>query len=345
MKSADRPVPRHSPIPFHVAVETEQFAIDIEGDVVGVALAGGEQFRVLPVEIHADDETAGRLFAGAEAVAILRARQHHIVGIILVRRSRQEISRHADEVAADHVKLLVRTEDNAVRAVLTIAPLPFAEQFDAVELVVAVGVPEAVEVVAFLAAAIHIQAAGGVEQSHGAAHGQIDGFHLCNLAAVIERDPQHRFAPLRGDDQAASRIDRHGNPRAFPGLGAAEQFNLEPFEGLNLLGGRGLASGRCGRLREGANGGRQQANGGQRMDACVVHNGHPTLNRDCVFTLLWPARTGQGVSEKRQDVDITLGLPAKGTGKGAAILLKAAVGWPARCLCSFVTKNNRFYII
>jgi hypothetical protein len=62
------------------------------------------------------------------------------------------------------------------------------------------------------------------------------------------------------------------------------------------------------------------------MEACVLHNGHPTLNRDCVFTILRPARIGQGVSEKRPDADITLGLPAEGTGKGAEFLLKAAVG-------------------
>src|SRR5690242_3645203 len=38
----DRPVPRHAPIPFHVAVEAEQFAVGVERDVVGVAEAGGE---------------------------------------------------------------------------------------------------------------------------------------------------------------------------------------------------------------------------------------------------------------------------------------------------------------
>src|SRR6185503_6807182 len=63
------PVPRRAPVPFHVTVETEQLAVLVEIDVVGVALAAGEQFGVAAVPVEAHDVTPGRLAARAEPVA------------------------------------------------------------------------------------------------------------------------------------------------------------------------------------------------------------------------------------------------------------------------------------
>lgn len=59
MEHAHGPVPWAAPVPFHVAVEAEEFTIRIEGDVVVVALACGEQLRILTVQIHSQHVAAG----------------------------------------------------------------------------------------------------------------------------------------------------------------------------------------------------------------------------------------------------------------------------------------------
>ncbi len=79
---ADGPIPGHAPIPFHVAVEAEQFALAVEGDVIGVAETGGEKFTVPAIGIHARHESARRLLSRAEPVAVLEARQQHVVRVV-----------------------------------------------------------------------------------------------------------------------------------------------------------------------------------------------------------------------------------------------------------------------
>ena len=63
-----------------------------------------------------------------------------------------------------------------MRPVLAIATHPFANQFEAVVLVIVIGVPEAVHVVAFLAHAIHVEAAFMIKQAHGACDRKADRF-------------------------------------------------------------------------------------------------------------------------------------------------------------------------
>ena len=38
MENMDRPIPGHSPVPFHITVEAKQFAVGIETNVIRVAL-------------------------------------------------------------------------------------------------------------------------------------------------------------------------------------------------------------------------------------------------------------------------------------------------------------------
>ena len=52
MKRACGTIPWSAPVPFHVTVVAEKFAIRVESDVVIVALAGGPEFRIFPIEIH-----------------------------------------------------------------------------------------------------------------------------------------------------------------------------------------------------------------------------------------------------------------------------------------------------
>src|SRR6185437_13370462 len=65
-----RPIPRHAPVPFHVAIEGEQFVVGVEGDVVGVAEDAEHDFEVLAVGVAAEDAAAGGHAAGGVAVAV-----------------------------------------------------------------------------------------------------------------------------------------------------------------------------------------------------------------------------------------------------------------------------------
>ena len=84
MVDANRPIPWRAPVPLHVAVEAEQFAVRTEIDVVGIAETGGKQLDIPAVGAHADYKPAGRFFARAKSVPILHARQHDVVGVIFV---------------------------------------------------------------------------------------------------------------------------------------------------------------------------------------------------------------------------------------------------------------------
>ena len=88
MIDANRAVPWHTPIPFHVAVEAENLSFGAEIKIVGVAHSCGHQLNILCIGIQSEQETARRLFARAKSIAIFGPRKHLIVGIIPVRRGR-----------------------------------------------------------------------------------------------------------------------------------------------------------------------------------------------------------------------------------------------------------------
>src|SRR3954467_15744547 len=54
-------IPRHAPIPFHVAVESKHFAVTIERKVIRVAHAAGDYLPVLSILIAAQNESPRRL--------------------------------------------------------------------------------------------------------------------------------------------------------------------------------------------------------------------------------------------------------------------------------------------
>ena len=117
MIDADRTIPGHAPVPFHIAVKPKKFALRVEGDVVRVARAAGEEFAVPPVHVHAHDKSPRRMRAGAKTPPILRRRQQLVPGIIAQRRAGQNVRRRLGEIAADNIKFVLRPHHNRVRAV------------------------------------------------------------------------------------------------------------------------------------------------------------------------------------------------------------------------------------
>ena len=175
----------------------------------------------------------GRLAARAEAIAILRARQHQIVRVIAVRRSRQNVRRDIHEISADDVQVLfVRVQQDGVRAVIAAAAHPLAQQFDLVELVIAMrglAAEQAEDLVAIgsVAAAIDVKAVECEEHSHDLAEGDLENLRLRDLA-VLDREAGDRFLLFGADEQPPLRIFGDRNPRAFRGrVRRADEFHFE----------------------------------------------------------------------------------------------------------------------
>src|SRR5437879_2455610 len=128
MADADGPVKWQAPVPFHVAVKAEHFAVGVESKIIGVAHAGAEQLAILAVLVEAQNEAAGRLDAVAETVAVIRAREQLVLGVIAMGRIRRNVIGHFREVAADDVEMFVWAEHDGVAAVLAAGIFNFLEK-------------------------------------------------------------------------------------------------------------------------------------------------------------------------------------------------------------------------
>lgn len=166
------PVPGEAPVAFHVAVEGEELAVGVEGDVVGIAEAGGEEFGFGAIWVHAEDEAARWLAAGSEPVPVVDGREGEVDAGIPEGRMGGEGFGDVNEVAVDDVEV-VAIGDDAMGSVFSLA-LPGEEGGAAVEGVVLVGVLETVEGGAVGAAAIDVEAVEGPCEAHGGAGGGLD---------------------------------------------------------------------------------------------------------------------------------------------------------------------------
>ena len=213
-------IPRRAPVPLHVTVKAEQLAIMIEGHAVGVALAARDEFAVLAIGVHAHHKSTRRLASRAEAVAILRARQHQIVRIVFMRRGRQHIVRHIHKIAAQHIEmLLVRIQQDRMRTVVTTAAPPFTQKFHLVESLLRRGgsaAPQRIDLLAIrpVATAIDVQAVKGKEHAHHLTQRDFENLRLRHLP-VLQRQSRDRLLPFRPQQQPTLRIFRNRDPRTL----------------------------------------------------------------------------------------------------------------------------------
>ena len=59
MHHLSRAIPRHPQIGFHIAVVGEQFAMFVERKIVGIADAACEQFNIVAIQVHTQNDTTG----------------------------------------------------------------------------------------------------------------------------------------------------------------------------------------------------------------------------------------------------------------------------------------------
>ena len=71
-------IPRRSKIPFHVGVVDEEFAVGVEGHVIGVAVARAPDLPGLPLGVGADDVAAGGEDADRMAAGVPHPRDEQV---------------------------------------------------------------------------------------------------------------------------------------------------------------------------------------------------------------------------------------------------------------------------
>lgn len=98
-------VPGQSPVPFHIAVEADDFSVGVESKVIGIALAGGKSHRVLSIKIHPMNGAAGRQFARHETA--FTSRNSAVVGKVAHGRIGRRVNRLRDLIADDDVEMLL----------------------------------------------------------------------------------------------------------------------------------------------------------------------------------------------------------------------------------------------
>ena len=67
------PIPRRAGVPFHVRIVGEQFAVDVKGEIVGIAETHGDGLPVFAILIEAGDPAAGSANAAGMAAGIGQA--------------------------------------------------------------------------------------------------------------------------------------------------------------------------------------------------------------------------------------------------------------------------------
>ena len=205
------PVPRGSPVTFHVRIEAEEFTIGVEGDAIGVALAGREQSRVLTVPIETQHKAARSLAPGSESVDVLQSRHCQILGIMGHRRVGRQIARHVREVTSHGIDPIVGPFYQRVRSVLTATARPTPEQLSGLIATITIGIPDPVQVIPVRASTIHVQGPVGMQQAHGPTYLGLQSFHL-GEPALLDRQAEQRLRPLGTDNQTPLIVPSHGNP-------------------------------------------------------------------------------------------------------------------------------------
>ena len=164
---AVRNIPRGALVPLHVGVVGEEFAVLIEGEVELIAEAEGEEFHGFAFGIGAADVAAGGEFVFGVAAGVPHAREE----VVLVPTDGAGFFHAGGEVGVVAVGeingLAVGREGEGVGAVFA-AALHLAEEFEFIELIVAVGVAQAPEAAFVWRFTDHdVETVEGVEEAVG----------------------------------------------------------------------------------------------------------------------------------------------------------------------------------
>src|SRR5690606_30905346 len=113
------PIPRRADVPFHIGVVSEEFAVRVERQIVGIAEPARELLDATAVDVGADNRRSRRGNAYRMSAGVFVSRLVEIAFVNdLVRTLRIRGSVDAGEVADHQVEQAIRTKLDPVRSVL-----------------------------------------------------------------------------------------------------------------------------------------------------------------------------------------------------------------------------------
>ena len=243
MVHAGRAVPRAADVELEVGVVGEQLALAVDGDIHGIAQAGGDHLPVLAVGRNPTDPTAGRLDAHGMALRVGHRRQQRVLQPDRRLHARHP-GRHPRMVAGDQIQpLAVLGLDDAVRGVF-IAHLQRLDERELVIGVVAIGVAYPIEALHRR----HVEAVEGVEKTQGTTDGSfapfdrdigkaleaLDADLRAGVAFLRQCDSEDAFVVLIRNDDPALGVKGQGHPRALLGGDRVEKFRVEALWQVDL---------------------------------------------------------------------------------------------------------------
>ena len=222
MINAGGAIPGRTNVPFHIGIEGEEFAILIKGGIEFIPESVGDHFNLLGIRISLENETTRSELSSGVAIGVPHAGKEMIFRPSEGRAGTIQFCRHIGMVSEDEVeRFSVGAGDDAMESMLATA-LEFAEKFFFIELAVIVGVAQTIEPV--LPLLFVLEDVEGVEDVTEAV-GSFDlGLELFDLGCRIRKGDAIEPAVLISRDEAALRINRHGDPRALLGLRHGVEF-------------------------------------------------------------------------------------------------------------------------
>ena len=263
VQNARRLIPGHAHVGLHVGVVREDFAIGIQGDVIGIAEADREDFPVFAIGIGGGDPTVRSQDAHGPAAGIPLARQEQIFVPVWrgaaftaglerdmpltlahashpLRRIGLDFDWQSGVITGNEIDPpAVGRQSQGMRAVVTEA-LQIFELCHLVELIVAVGISQTVE--STLATVRHVQGIEGPEQSLRPRKLDVEPLDASRFAAADRwrRDAiEAGIALVAGDDPTLG-IDSQRDPGAeFVFRHGEQSLDLKAREQMECVAGRG----------------------------------------------------------------------------------------------------------
>ena len=219
------PIPGGAEVPFHVGVVNEQLAVGAEVHVVGIAIAGADDFPVLTERIGLGDPAAGGHPSAGMSAGVPLPRQQQVFAPVFRQPAGVDFWQ-VGVIAADDVnRLAVGRKPQRVRPVFAAAGQR-SEFGHFVVLIVAVGVAAAIQPAARAAVDRDVQAVERTQQAMGRGdlHAQLLDLGRFFAADGRRRNAVQSFAALVTGDDAALGIGRDRDPRTLLALGHGVKF-------------------------------------------------------------------------------------------------------------------------
>ena len=224
LEDAGGHVPGGADVALHVGVEGEEVAVLVEGDVEGIAEAGGDELDVGAVWLHGEDVAGGEFDVAIEHGFVPGVGEELVVGVVFEGGVGGEVFGEEDVVAVGDPESAVGAEFEVIAAVAGAAA--GAEEFVLFfEGAVVIGVAESVE--GFGAVGVGVEPAVMVEEAAAFFEGGVDeaGVGDFGVIGVGEGEAEEAFF-FHAEDEATGGVEGHGDPGILVGGGGVDELDL-----------------------------------------------------------------------------------------------------------------------